>query len=1792
MSDINVQTFQGKVNISNNLKVGSGHLFVDTLNNQVGLNTNTPLANLHVNGNTYVNTDLRVGSKLLIDSGASDSNVLVVTGGNIKADYLHGDGSNIQNITSSQWTTVNTNELYYDVGNVGIGNQNPSTTLDVTGTSSFSDDLTVGTDKLFVDVSAGRVGVGTVAPGYTLDIAGDINFTGNLTQNGSAYGGSGGSGGGVWQAGTGTKIYYSAGNVGVANTDPDHTLSVGSNLYVDDAGSNVLVVDGNVAANQITLGQFEIVPSYGLDDVVNESNTTTNTVHLSNVTTGVITTSNALIGGELTVTGNMVTSSNITVTGNVVVDDNLYLTSNAKLLVNSNTVVEHAGPHGRLPKTVPLKKYPEILFEEGKFDSNDSTNTYVQAGYTVTASSILDSTRQPWEAFNGLYGDDVDGWFSQSGYGGADNAYSGSANLGSDSGGPAFANEDKGEWLKLEMPHKLTMTHIKIYASGSTRTVHAPEDFKIWGSNNNTNWTEILSETGAAPTVTGSTYNADTTTTAYKYFALVTTKLVNNNSHCDIGELEIYGYEEDPPAGDTSVDTTFTSIMNTPQTTGANVYVDGNLGETFTNRVTGPTPTGTATTYNETGKYWELTGALTSNVTLEANTFLEGDQPHAVSVWFNSSNLEANVSNTCVFSISDQEKLDSVNLDLQSNTWHNLTYAYQGEGGSRVTYLDGRKVAEDQAEDTFGNYPPFAMTGYSQGGYVVSASSEASSTQNAWKAFDNNTNPNDPYRWVSASGTYNTDGSYGGTESHTDVDGNVEQGEWLKIEVPHKLKVSYFEIAPYPTNGSQSWRNYAILGSNDDTNWYQVQKVSGLAAGNGLTAGSVVPTGTYKNSAFKYFVFIWGNKAADSNREVAMGELKLYGHRENDLVRLPDPTNVLKYPHVIFPNYDGPAGQAPNGTPSIRGYVATTDDANNSYPIGKAFDGIFSDPAGGNTNNQARWQPATVIYANNGTDTTSGATTTLTNGTTYKGNYMQLESPHKLNVTKYKIYSGTYLADYRPSKVVMLGSNTGGSDWVDLGSGETTLTYSGTNADYAATVSISNTSTYKYHRLVIRAIAAQTLPVVYQLELYGTGVDSIPIQIGGGNIDKVANFRVYDKFVGEDQALEIWDAQKDAFGRAKSSMTLQKGRLGIGTTEPEGRLAVVDEPHAPEVFPPGNMVADETYFEGHGKFKARGIVINNNVDYPPWEGFNDISEPQTLYYTGSSGGATGDGGFNNSDATYSGTLQLSSETVLGPWLILELPYKVYVSKIEYYPQLSGAGGENLTHQVAEATIYGRNGNGIWKEIATMSTAPIIPNYLHHTFNTLDSSIAYNQLAFIATKRAGQSSAGITVRNLKFFGTREQGQSVLHDGQLTLTKNLNVPRIGPALDADDTPRRDRLVVEYNTSTNPTFEGAVWDTSGRGLDAILRDATYDATDKSIRVGTSQDIFLAQGIPGKSGDVTNVSYSIWFNADNVTDANQIIMSQISAYAVGVGLTLALNTNELQLGFGYAYSSGQQIGGAVLNAISAGQWYHVVAIKKGSGTLNATTLPDILEIYINGEKKTLSHGGGTGTLNVGTDHWLIIGSIQDTHSTTEEFKGNVSSIKYYDTVLTASEVKTLYDMGRCDEGHHVVNFSKTRVGIGLGDGEAPRAALDVRGDIYGGCPVLFDCVAQLTTNVGSYVDWNLVKLNKGGGLSGTTFTAPVAGHYFFHVHGMGAWTFNASEVRFVLEWHKNGVHYGITQDYDAQMYDGRDCVDADGFHMKLSGSIIAYLEIGETIQVIVDSTSNTTLHGRYNRFTGHYIG
>src|SRR6056300_1682217 len=92
MSDTNRHVLTGKVDITSNLLVGSSHLFVDTDNNRVGLVTADPDAGLHVNSNAYVNTDLRVGSDVIINDTANP--------GRITATEFEGDGSRLSNVPS------------------------------------------------------------------------------------------------------------------------------------------------------------------------------------------------------------------------------------------------------------------------------------------------------------------------------------------------------------------------------------------------------------------------------------------------------------------------------------------------------------------------------------------------------------------------------------------------------------------------------------------------------------------------------------------------------------------------------------------------------------------------------------------------------------------------------------------------------------------------------------------------------------------------------------------------------------------------------------------------------------------------------------------------------------------------------------------------------------------------------------------------------------------------------------------------------------------------------------------------------------------------------------------------------------------------------------------------------------------------------------------------------------------------------------------------------------------------------------------------------------------------------------------------------------------------------------------------------------------------------------------------------------------------------------------------------------------------------------------------------------
>ena len=150
--------------------------------------------------------------------------------------------------------------------------------------------------------------------------------------------------------------------------------------------------------------------------------------------------------------------------------------------------------------------------------------------------------------------------------------------------------------------------------------------------------------------------------------------------------------------------------------------------------------------------------------------------------------------------------------------------------------------------------------------------------------------------------------------------------------------------------------------------------------------------------------------------------------------------------------------------------------------------------------------------------------------------------------------------DRIPTSGVILGS-TNGSTW--------NLVHQFSSTLIDQTLAISHTGYYKYFRLVGTTVGGnQSVILIPEWELYGTQENTgTPAIVGGPFAGKVANFRVYDQYLGDERIQEIYDAQKDEFGHKKSSMTFYKGRIGVGTTEPEGALTVIDEPHALERFP-------------------------------------------------------------------------------------------------------------------------------------------------------------------------------------------------------------------------------------------------------------------------------------------------------------------------------------------------------------------------------------------------------------------------------------------------------------------------------------------------------------------------------------------------------------------------------------------------------------------------------------------------
>jgi hypothetical protein len=447
-------------------------------------------------------------------------------------------------------------------------------------------------------------------------------------------------------------------------------------------------------------------------------------------------------------------------------------------------------------------------------------------------------------------------------------------------------------------------------------------------------------------------------------------------------------------------------------------------------------------------------------------------------------------------------------------------------------------------------------------------------------------------------------------------------------------------------------------------------------------------------------------------------------------------------------------------------------------------------------------------------------------------------------------------------------------------------------------------------------------------------------------------------------------------------------------------------------YPPGPMDGHETLIPGHGVFCAYASSENTNL---VWEAFDKSNDNGRHYQHSSSSG----GGYSDSDGSYGGSdvLSSSSGTPLGVHVILKIPYQIYLKQFSIQPR-NNAG--YLSEQTPkDGQVWGSNDGNSWYHLHSYMGLTFTSGTDTVHFN-VNHTNAYSYYALIVTRSGGGTNAfqGFSIGELRYFGT--PGPTTLDKGSLTLGRSLDVPRIS-RYDVDtETPRPERLLVDFDTTVNssPT------DISGKGNHGtFVNDASYSAPDKAFKFSLNAHYIQAELNNSETGNQYH-SVSLWFkitsgqssNWRNIFECGENPRSGTSD--ISLYIPAGQDTLSFSNGGGHMYSD------TLTNLYF--QWHHIVLTYDGANR----------KMYLDGVLiKTLATTSWSGV-----QHMTL--RIGRTNANSEGLQnGLISNFKlYWQTALEPSEVQKLYRLGRT--GRSMV-ISDTAVGIG----KAPEAQLDVRG-------------------------------------------------------------------------------------------------------------------------------------------------
>jgi len=343
-------------------------------------------------------------------TNSKTTGALIVTGGLGITGAIHGSAVNVEgveadsiHVTNTTSTTSKTTGAVRLAGGLGVAGNIHATHVnfeDVVADSLTIEDTTLSTSKTTGSVIVAG-GIGVTDNVYASRFVGDGGLLSNIATNLQSISENGNTTSNIIQF-TGTETsFVSHSNVGIANTEPGHTLSVGTNFYVNEDGANTVVVDGNVSvSSNLTLGSNIAIVGLSVDKFPIVGST-------KFLEDSIITKSgpDIIISGGLQVTGNIFQTGNVFVvdSNNTVIQDRILTlaNNNTQTALDVGIIMEYPGHniaiahHGdespeRLSIGYTLNKHTDTQIDA---DSNTVTldvlgNLQVQNDFTVDTSTF------------------------------------------------------------------------------------------------------------------------------------------------------------------------------------------------------------------------------------------------------------------------------------------------------------------------------------------------------------------------------------------------------------------------------------------------------------------------------------------------------------------------------------------------------------------------------------------------------------------------------------------------------------------------------------------------------------------------------------------------------------------------------------------------------------------------------------------------------------------------------------------------------------------------------------------------------------------------------------------------------------------------------------------------------------------------------------------------------------------------------------------------------------------------------------------------------------------------------------------------------------------------------------------------------------------------------------------------------------------------------------------------------------------------------------------------------------